>query len=160
MEFFSMPETTETSTPATESDITMNEVTTPEITITETTIIDEQSLPETTAEDSILPTETATFSIIDTPTAITETSIDSTENEIAESPIEALELNQTTPTETSTKNHEPLSERISAFLKELQELKQNDEAAKVKLEEELKQIQEDEKKINDTITLLNKIKNV
>ncbi len=76
------------------------------------------------------------------------------------SPIEVLDLNHTTPTEDIIKNHEPLAARISAFLKELQELKNSDEITRTKLEEELKQIQADEKKIDDTIILLNNIKNV
>jgi hypothetical protein len=76
------------------------------------------------------------------------------------SPIEVLDLNRSSPTDEISKNHEPLAARISAFLKELQDLKKSDEETRIKLAEELKQIEADEKKINDTITLLNNIKNV
>ena len=174
MEFFSLPETTEIATTAspisetpeasrisiTESVIT--EETIPEINIPDTVILSSEWADSDSNAEAISSVETTPFSLVDTPIAITEDIKSSNDNEdiSALSPIEILDLSQNTSTEEGSKNHESLAERISAFLKELQDLKSNDEAAKVKLEEELKQIQSDEKKIDETITLLNKIKNV
>ena len=66
--------------------------------------------------------------------------------------------------------HESLAEKINGFLKELQELKENDDAllkektaeiARLEAEKrELEMIQADRERLNKTIDLLSNIKNI
>ncbi len=114
-------------------------------TLTTTSLID--IVPESAKEESIMAPIPETIPTVETtPT-----------NNI--SPLSSLNLGHQKNTQDNT-NHEPLSVRIAAFLKELEELKSNDEVTRAKLEQELIQIREDEKKINDAINLLNNIKNI
>jgi hypothetical protein len=126
---------------------------TPIVSIPETIVetpTENTSLVDIVSEDIKEGTPTNSISEI---TPVIETTTSGT------SPLSSLNLGYQKNNQENS-NHEPLSVRIGAFLKELEELKSNDEVTRAKLEQELVQIREDEKKINDAINLLNNIKNI